>query len=142
MKTRGSKKILSNQNEDNGEKYLNQYFKQQKHNMNTGNKYKKYAQIDSPKDGSIERVRHADMLQQEHQISTMNQQLGKMIQIDDMNPLNTNEDIRKSEATPLKNEEEKKEAQKNKTTEYIIKNIERTNIQQLSPRSKEVCLIK
>jgi len=43
-----------------------------------------------------------------------------MIQIDDMNPLNTNEDVRKSDTSPLKAKEEQSKENKNKTTEYII----------------------
>ena len=65
-----------------------------------------------------------------------------MIQIDDMNPLNTNEDVRKSDTSPFKAKEEQSKENKNKTTEYIIQNIEKTSIKNLSPRSKEVCLIK
>ena len=60
VKSRGSKKQLINSKEEAGEKYLNQYFKQKKHVGSIN--YKKYAQIDSPKDGSIERVRHVDII--------------------------------------------------------------------------------
>lgn len=50
-----------------------------------------------------------------------------MISIDDVNPLDTNEDVAIS-TNFSKNDPKFSEALKNKTTEYIIKNIEKTNI--------------
>ena len=49
-----------------GQQYFNQYFKQNKKSnfiqMNKYGAYGKYAQIDSPKDSSIERARQNDMI--------------------------------------------------------------------------------
>jgi len=74
---------------------MNQYFMQKKH---------KFAQIDSPKDGSIERARQVDILQQE----SLRPAGSKTILIDDVPVL------------PLDSLKKKNAPAKVTTTDYII----------------------
>ena len=105
---------------------MNQYFMQKKH---------KYAQIDSPKDGSIERARQTNIMQQEVRPSTSKNTVTMPTQGDEA-PILPLESLKKKDPFGAK------KSNKASTTEYIIQNIESKSGKNLSPRSKEVSLIK
>ena len=86
-----SDRFQAQKNQETGQQYLNQFFKQKKHSnymkANAAGAYPqnrggKFSQVDSPKDGSIERARQDDIVQQESQISQMNRLLLNPITID------------------------------------------------------------
>lgn len=108
--------------------------------------FAKFSQIDSPKDSSIERARQNDMLLQEasgrdSSVAQMNQHLKNVVSVD------LPEDILgQSSAAGAGNRagEKSTDVPANANQQYILKNIEqgKKNPSQLSPRSKEVYLIR
>jgi len=163
-----NKPSTKNKNEM-GQQYINQYFKQKKnivgqvvqghesthttghHQRSTGQTsqqvfaFAKFSQIDSPKDSSIERARQNDMLLQEASgrdstVVQMNQHLKNVVSVD------LPDDILGQDAAGLGNRagERNSDIPANANQQYILKNIEQSkkNPSQLSPRSKEVYLIR